>query len=183
MSRIGKKPIIVPAQVKINISGKKVHIEGKNGKLEYILPDCVSVELRENALSFKGASDSKQDKTLWGTSRALIANMIKGVDTGYEKQLEIVGVGFRAQSQQNKLDLKLGFTHPVAYVPPEGVKVETPKPNQIFVKGIDKIKVGQAAAEIRAIMPPEPYKGKGIRYLGEYVRKKSGKAVTTKQQA
>ncbi|NQU19563.1 50S ribosomal protein L6 [bacterium] len=177
MSRIGKKPISIPKEVKINISDSKICIEGKNGKLEHTLPNRISVELKDDVLTVKGVSDSKLDKSLWGTTRAIIFNMIKGVTEGYVKQLEIVGVGFRAQMQQDKLNLQLGFSHPVAYISPEGVKIEIPKPNQILIKGIDKVKVGQAAAEIRSIMPPEPYKGKGIRYTDEHVRKKAGKAV------
>ncbi|MBL7129903.1 MAG: 50S ribosomal protein L6 [Candidatus Omnitrophica bacterium] len=178
MSRIGKKPIAVPKEVKINISDNKVSIEGKNGKLEHVLPNRISVELKDDILTVKSVSDSKIDKSLLGTTRAIILNMTKGVGEGYVKQLEIVGVGFRAQIQQNKLNLQLGFSHPVVYTPPDGVKIEVPKPNQILIKGIDKVKVGQVAAEVRSIMPPEPYKGKGIRYSNEYVRKKIGKAVT-----
>ncbi len=177
MSRIGKKPIIIPKDVKIAISDNKVSVEGKNGKLEYLLPNRISAELKDGILTFKSVSSSKMDKTNLGTSRANLANMIKGVAEGYMKQLEIIGVGFRAQIDKNKLNLQLGFTHPVIYSPPEGIKIESPKPNQIFIKGIDKAKVGQVAAEIRAIMPPEPYKGKGIRYFGEQVRKKIGKSV------
>jgi large subunit ribosomal protein L6 len=157
-----------------------VNVEGKNGKLDFALPERISIEMKDDTLSVKSVSDTKIDKSLQGTVRAIVLNMINGVTKGYEKQLEIVGVGFRAQVQQNKLNLQLGFTHPVIYTPPEGVKVEAPKPNQIVIKGIDKTKVGQAAAEVRSIMPPEPYKGKGIRYVNEYVRKKVGKAVTTK---
>ena len=181
MSRIGKKPITVAQQVKINISDNKIIIEGKNGKLEFTLSDRISAEFKDNILMFKSVSDSDKDKSLLGTARALVANMIKGVSEGFEKRLEIVGVGFRAQMQQNTLNLQLGFSHPVNYTAPTGVKIETPKPNLIFVKGIDKEKVGQTAAEIRSIMPPEPYKGKGIRYANEYIRKKVGKAVVAKQ--
>jgi len=177
MSRIGKRPIAVPKEVKVNIAQNRISIEGKNGKTEYALPHRISAEIKDGVLQFKSVSESKLDKTMLGTSRALVNNMIKGVSQGYEKRLEIVGVGFRAQMEKNNLNMQLGFTHPVIYAPLEGVKIETPKPNQIVVKGIDKIKVGQVAAEIRAFMPPEPYKGKGIRYFGEYVRKKLGKTV------
>jgi len=177
MSRIGKKPIAVPKEVKVNVVDSKISVEGKIGKLEYTLPHRISAELKEGILQFKSVGETKLDKSLLGTSRALAANMIKGVSQGYEKQLEIVGVGFKAQADKGNLNMQLGFTHPVIYTPLEGVKIETPKPNQIVVKGSDKAKVGQVAAEIRAVMPPEPYKGKGIRYLGEYVRKKLGKAV------
>jgi large subunit ribosomal protein L6 len=178
MSRIGKKIINIPKDVKVSLVDKKILIEGKIGKLEHALPDRISVEIKDSTLTVKRVADLKIDKSLQGTTRAIIMNMVKGVTEGYVKQLEIVGVGFKAQMQQNNLNLQLGFTHPVVYTPLEGVKIEAPKLNQIVVKGCDKAKVGQVAAEIRAIMPPEPYKGKGIRYLGEFVRKKVGKAVT-----
>lgn len=178
MARLGKKSIIVPKEVKVNISDNKVYVEGKNGKLEHAMPSSISIETKDGQLFVKIASQSKLDKSLQGTTRAIIINMIKGVMEGYVKQLEIVGVGYRAQMQQNKLNLQVGFTHPVTYAAPEGVKIETPKPNQIVVKGIDKVKVGQTAAEIRSILPPEPYKGKGIRYANEHVRKKVGKTIT-----
>jgi large subunit ribosomal protein L6 len=178
MSRIGKKPIEIPNDVKVNVANNQVCVEGKGGKLEHNLPQRISVEVKDNIVIVKSSLQTKLDRSLMGTTRAIIANMVKGVTQGYSKQLEIVGVGFRAQMQQNKLNLQLGFTHPVIYTAPEGVKIEAPKPNQIMIKGIDKVKVGQTAAEIRSIMPPEPYKGKGIRYLNEYVRKKVGKTVT-----
>lgn len=178
MARLGKKVIIVPKEVKVNISSNKICVEGKNGKLEQAMPSGISVEAKDDQLFVKITSETKTSKSLQGTIRAIIINMIKGVTEGYVKQLEIVGVGYRAQKQQDKLNLQLGFSHPVVYSSPEGVEIETPKPNQIVVKGIDKVKVGQAAAEIRAIFPPEPYKGKGIRYTNEYVRKKVGKAIT-----
>ena len=178
MSRIGKQPIAIPKQVKINISDNKIFIEGPSGKLEHVIPNPISIELKDDQVVLKSASDSKIDKSLHGTTRAIIANIVKGVTEGYVKQLDIIGVGFRAQAQQDKLNLQLGFSHPVVYTPLEGVKVETPKPTQILVKGIDKVKVGQVAAEVRSILPPEPYKGKGIRYANEYVRKKLGKTVT-----
>ncbi|MFH1621709.1 MAG: 50S ribosomal protein L6 [Candidatus Omnitrophota bacterium] len=178
MSRLGKKSIIVPKEVKANISGNKICVEGKKGKLEHVMPSRISIEAKDDQLFVKIASELKIDKSLQGTTRAIILNMIKGVTEGYVKQLEIVGVGYRAQKQQDKLNLQLGFSHPVVYTSLEGVEIETPKPNQIVVKGIDKVKVGQTAAEIRSILPPEPYKGKGIRYANEYVRKKIGKTIT-----
>jgi len=177
MSRIGKKPISVPQGVKVNIADKVIKVEGPKGKMDHAMPACVSVELKDNILQFKGKTDSNQDKALLGTTRALVLNMIKGVTDGYSRTLEIVGVGFRATVQQNKLNLQIGFTHPIDYIPPEGVKVEAPKQTLIVVSGSDKAKVGQAAAEIRDFRPPEPYKGKGIRYQGEHVRKKLGKAI------
>ncbi|MDD5291698.1 MAG: 50S ribosomal protein L6 [Candidatus Omnitrophica bacterium] len=177
MSRIGKKPIVVPKEVKVDIAQNRISVEGKNGKMEFVLAHRISAELKDGILKFKSVAETKLDKTMLGTSRAIVNNMIIGVNQGYEKRLEIIGVGFRAQMEKNNLNMQLGFTHPVLYTPLEGVKVETPKPNQIVIKGIDKVKVGQVAAEIRAFRPPEPYKGKGIRYAGEYVRKKLGKAV------
>lgn len=183
MSRIGKKPIVVPKDVKINLLENKISIEGKNGKLEHDFPHRISAEFKDGILQFKSVAETKLDKTLLGTTRARVANMVIGVSQGYEKRLEIVGVGFRAQMEKNNLNMQLGFTHPVTYTPLEGVKIETPKPNQIVIKGNDKVKVGEVAAKIRAIMPPEPYKGKGIRYVGEYVRKKLGKAVAKQSGA
>ena len=178
MSRIGKKTITVPKGTKVNVSGNKIAIEGSKGKLDHTMPAGVNVDVKDDCITVKGNADSRLDRMAWGTTRAIIANMVKGVSEGYTKQLEIVGVGYRAQVQANKLNLQLRFTHPVIYTPPQGVSIEVPKPTQIVIKGIDKAKVGHAAAEIRAILPPEPYKGKGIRYVGEYVRKKLGKAVS-----
>lgn len=178
MSRIGKRPIIVPEGVKVAIAAKKVTIESSKGKLEHAIPKTVSVEYKDNLLIVKSSIKTKDERMQFGTTRAILATMIKGVTEGYSKQLEVVGVGFRAQVQGPTLTMQLGFTHPVVYTPPEGVKIETPKPISIIVRGIDKTKVGQAAAEIRGFMPPEPYKGKGIRYAGERVRKKLGKAIS-----
>ena len=179
MSRLGKKPLSVPKDVKITVSDNKVLVEGPKGKLNYDLPNRINVEVNEDQLLVKRAGDSKLDKSLHGLARALIANMIKGVTDGYGKDLEIIGVGFKAQVQGNKLNMQLGFSHPVSYAIPEGIKIETPKPTQIFIRGIDKEKVGKVAAEIRSAYPPEPYKGKGVRYAGEYIKKKVGKAQAT----
>lgn len=177
MSRIGKKPITIPSGVKVSVSGGKVIAEGSKGKLEFVLPDRITVTLKDNILEVKRDSNQKVHRALHGTARAIITNIIKGVSEGYSKNLEIIGVGYRAQSQGKNLNMQLGFSHPVVYSIPEGIKVETPKPTQIAVSGIDKRLVGQVAAEIRSKLPPEPYKGKGIRYVGEYVRRKLGKAV------
>ena len=179
MSRLGKKPLSVPKDVKITVNDNKVLVEGPKGKLNYGLPNRINVEVNEDQLLVKRAGDSKLDKSLHGLARALIANMIKGVTDGYGKDLEIIGVGFKAQVQGNKLNMQLGFSHPVNYAIPEGIKIETPKPTQIFIRGIDKEKVGKVAAEIRSVYPPEPYKGKGVRYVGEYIKKKVGKAQAT----
>lgn len=179
MSRIGKKPIIVPNDVKIEFKGGVIFVEGPKGKLSRPLSGRISLEIKDNQLYLKRISDSKLDKSLHGLSRALIINMVKGVTEGYVKELEIVGVGYRAQIQGNNLNIQLGFSHPVNFPIPEGIKIETLKPTQIVVRGLDKEKVGEVTSEIRAICPPEPYKGKGIRYSGEYVKKKVGKAQAT----
>lgn len=183
MSRIGKKPINIPKEVKIETKDGQIFVEGPKGKLSRILSGRVSVEIKDNQLSLKRVADTKLDRALHGLSRALISNMVKGVTDGYSKELEIIGVGFKAQVQANNLNMQLGFSHPVNFPIPEGIKIETPKATQIVVKGIDKEKVGEVASEIRRIFPPEPYQGKGIRFQGEYIKKKIGKAqaaTTTK---
>lgn len=179
MSRIGKKPIVIPNDVKIEIKDGQIFVEGPKGKLERTFSERISVEIKNNQLFVKCAADTKLDKSLHGLYRALILNMVKGVTQGYVRGLEIIGVGFKAQVQGNSLNMQLGFSHPVNFPIPEGIKIETPKTTQIVVSGIDKEKVGEVAAEIRKIYPPEPYKGKGIRYVGEYVKKKIGKAQAT----
>ncbi len=176
MSRIGKKPIVIPKEVKIESRDGQIFVEGPKGKLSRDLSSRVSVEIKDNQAFLKRIADSKLDRTLHGLYRALLANMIKGVSEGYSKELEIIGVGFKAQVQGNILNMQLGFSHPVNFPIPPGIKIEMPKATQIVVKGIDKEKVGEVASEIRMIFPPEPYKGKGIRYVGEYVKKKIGKA-------
>ena len=179
MSRVGKKPITVEKDVKVKIQGQRIEIEGPKGKLRHDLPFGINAALKDNQIVVARETDRKLDKSLHGLSRSLINNMIVGVTKGYAKQLEIVGVGFKAAVANNALELTLGFSHIVKLNIPDGIKIETPKPNQIIITGIDKYKVGQVAADIREIFPPEPYKGKGIRHAGEYVRKKLGKAATT----
>jgi LSU ribosomal protein L6P len=178
MSRIGKNPVTVPANVKVSIADRLVIIEGPKGKLQQPFPYGIEVKVKDNIINVSRLDESKQSKSNHGTIRALLANMIKGVVEGYQKDLEIQGVGYRANSQGNVLIIQLGFTHPVNFPIPEGIKILTPKPTQIQVQGINKFLVGEVAANIRRIFPPEPYKGKGIRYAGEYVRRKQGKAVT-----
>ena len=182
MSRIGKKPVAIAKDVKVEVKDRVVSVTGPKGNLTLLLSDRISAEIKDNQLFLKRVADTKLDKSLHGLYRALIFNMIKGVTEGYVKQLEIIGVGFRAQVQGNNLNMQLGFSHPVNFPIPEGIKIETPKQTQIVISGIDKEKVGKIASEIRAVFPPEPYKGKGIRYFGEYVKKKVGKsqATTTK---
>ncbi len=179
MSRIGKKPVAIPKGVKVEVKDGSVYVEGPKGKLNRRLSDRLKVELKGEQVFVTRVGDAKQDRCLHGLYRALIANMIKGVNEGYAKELEIIGVGFKAQIQGNKLTMMLGFSHPVIFPIPEGINLQTPKPTQITIRGIDKEKVGEVAMEIRSIYPPEPYKGKGIRFVGEYIKKKVGKAQAT----
>ena len=178
MSRIGKIPLPLPKEVKITITPTTVNVEGPKGKLSLSIPNGIRVEQKESALCVSRVNDTKQNKAKHGTIRVLLKNMIVGVTKSHAKSLEIQGLGFRAQASGQKLTMNLGFSHPVEYIVPEGVKVVTPKPNEIKIEGADKIMVGQVAAKIRDIKPPEPYKGKGIRYTGEFVRRKQGKSVT-----
>lgn len=178
MSRIGVKPIIVPKNIKVNIGEDRINVDGPKGKLQFAIHSGIKLGMEADLLKVSRSSNSKRERMLHGLTRAMIVNMIKGVSVGFTKELEIVGVGYRAQVSGKKLTLQLGFSHPIEYMIPEGITIETPKPNQIVIKGPDKQKVGQVAADIRAYYPPEPYKGKGIRYVGEYVRRKAGKAVT-----
>ncbi len=178
MSRVGKKPIDVPKAVKLSIDQSLIHVEGPKGKLQFSTSPRMTLTLKENNLVIDRATNQKMDKAIHGTTRTIIFNMIKGVTEGFSKELAIEGVGFKAQAQGKSLNLSLGFTHPVILDTPEGITVETPKPTQVIVKGIDKGKVGLFAAKIRKIYEAEPYKGKGVRYLGEVVRRKAGKTVT-----
>lgn len=178
MSRVGRKPIELPKTVKVAVDHRIIRIEGPKGKLDFQSHPRMKVSAKENALIVERPSDQKSDKALHGTTRSVLFNMIKGVTEGYVKELLIEGVGFKAQIQGKALNLSLGFTHPVILDIPEGLTVEAPKPTQLFIKGIDKVKVGQFAANIRKIYEAEPYKGKGVRYAGEVVRRKAGKTVT-----
>ncbi|MGB2601900.1 MAG: 50S ribosomal protein L6 [Candidatus Omnitrophota bacterium] len=177
MSRVGRRPIDIPSGIKVDISGNTVKIEGKGKKLEYVIPDGYKVEAKDNKLEITRPSDSSEHRALHGTTRSLIQNIIIGLTTGFEKKLQIQGVGYKAQVKGKNLVLDIGFSHSVNYTPPEGVTIETTSPTEIVVKGIDKQQVGEAASEIRDYYPPEPYKGKGIRYVGEYVRQKQGKSI------
>lgn len=176
MSKIGKKPIIIPENVKVKFDGEVLLIEGLRGHLNLLIPKNIKVELKGNILIFSNLNNSKQSLALWGTTRALTENAIKGVSSGFEKILEIEGIGFRAQKDGRDLILSLGFSHPVKFPPPEGIEISVEK-NKIIVSGIDKALVGDIAAQIRALKKPEPYKGKGIRYQGEIIRRKAGKKV------
>ena len=179
MSRIGEKPVAIPKDVKVEAKDGLVLVEGPKGKLSRPMSYRISLEVKDNQAIFKRSGETKLDKSLHGLYRALVAGMIKGVTEGYKKEMEIIGVGFKAQVQSNSLNMQLGFSHPVNFPIPSGIKIETPKPTQIVISGIDKEKVGEVAAEIRAICPPEPYKGKGIRFAGEYIKKKVGKSQAT----
>ena len=175
MSRIGKKPVAVPSGVTATIDGQTVKAKGPKGELSVILNDEVSVEMTDDGIKVDPRDQSKDARSKWGMSRTLVSNIVTGVNDGYKRELEIQGVGYRAQVQGNKLQLALGFSHDVNYPIPDGIKIECPKPTEIVVSGIDKQRVGQVAAEIRRYRPPEPYKGKGVRYKDEYVFRKEGK--------
>lgn len=175
MSRIGKKPIEVPAGVTMTQKGQSISVKGPKGELFFVLPDAVVGEFKDNELTITGVEGVKNASAMWGMARTMVSNMIVGVTTGYSKALELRGVGYRAQSTGNGLTMQLGYSHDINYTAPEGITIEAPKPTSVIVSGINKQKVGQVAAEIRAFRKPEPYKGKGVRYVGEYVRQKEGK--------
>lgn len=176
MSRVGKKPIEVPSDVTITLGDKnEVTVKGPKGELTRTFNQDITISQEDNVLTLTRPSDSKDHRTNHGTSRALLANMVTGVSQGFERALELVGVGYRAQMQGQKLVLNVGYSHPVEFTPEEGVTVEVPANTRVVVKGIDKERVGALASNIRQVRPPEPYKGKGIRYEGEAVRRKEGK--------
>lgn len=178
MSRIGKIPVVVPKEVKITLDASKVGVEGPKGKLELNIPSGIKVELKDGQLLVTRQSDIKQMKATHGTIRAHLVNMVTGVTKGHKKDLEIQGLGFRAQLQGKKIVFSMGLSHPVEFEVPNTVKVAVPTQTSITIEGQDNMAVGQVAASIRAIKPVEPYKGKGIRYVGEFVRRKQGKSVT-----
>ena len=176
MSRIGRLPITVPAGVTVTVDGNTVKVKGPKGELSHTLPGGITIDRQDNTLNIKRESDETNHKSLHGLSRSLIANMVEGVTKGYSKQLEITGVGFKAEVKPFGLQLALGFSHQIQYKAPAGIKLTAPQPTQIVIEGSDKALVGQVAAELRGFRPPEPYKGKGIRYAGEVIRRKAGKA-------
>ena len=176
MSRIGKAIIHIPAGVKVTLDGQNILVEGPLGKLSTKVHDLIKINLEGDKLSFARPDDQKFSRAIHGTTRALVANMVEGVTKGFEKNLEIVGVGYRVEQKGNDLNLVLGFSHPVIYKAPEGITLKAVDPLKISIKGIDKQAVGAIAADVRAMRKPEPYHGKGIRYVGEYVRMKEGKA-------
>lgn len=177
MSRVGRRPIDIPDSVKVAVEGNKVKVEAKGKSLEHTIPDGFKAEMEGKTLTIIRPSDSRDHRALHGTTRSLIQNMVIGLDKGFEKKLQIQGVGYKAQMKGKNLVLDIGFSHSVNYTPPESVSIETPAPTEILVKGINKQEVGEVAAEIRDFYRPEPYKGKGIRYEGEYVRQKQGKSI------
>jgi large subunit ribosomal protein L6 len=175
MSRIGKKPVPIPSGVTANVEGQTVKVKGPKGAMQVVLPDDVEIKMDAGAVQVDPRNETKRARAMWGTSRTLVANLVTGVTKGFEKKLEITGVGYRAALQGKNLQLALGYSHEVLYPVPEGITIAAPKPTEIVVTGIDKQKVGQVAAEIRAFRPPEPYKGKGVKYAGEYIFRKEGK--------
>ncbi len=175
MSRIGKKPIAVPAGVNITLSGQDISVKGPKGQLSLNVVEEIEVKQEGAEIIVFPRGETARHKAMWGLSRTLIGNMVKGVTDGFEQSLELVGVGYRASMKGNNLSLQLGFSHDVDIVPPEGVKFEVPKQTEIKISGIDKQAVGEIAAKIRKVRPPEPYKAKGVRYAGEKVRRKEGK--------
>ncbi len=176
MSRIGKRPIAIPNKVTVEIKGQHVAVKGPKGSLERVLPPEVKVEKDGETLQVLRQDDSRTARERHGLSRTLVSNMVEGVSKGFEKRLQIQGVGYRAQAQGSKLTLNVGYSKPVEMTMPEGIQVAVEKNTEVTVSGINKELVGNVAAQVRAVRPPEPYKGKGIRYLGEFVRRKAGKA-------
>ncbi|WP_281016192.1 MULTISPECIES: 50S ribosomal protein L6 [unclassified Minwuia] len=175
MSRIGKNPVPVPAGVDVKLEGRDMNVKGKLGQLSMRFVDDVDVEMADGQITVKPVGNSKKARMMWGMQRTLAANLVQGVSEGFVRDLEITGVGYRAQVQGKVLNLSLGYSHDVLYDIPEGIEIKCEKPTSIRVSGIDKQRVGQVAAEIRAWRPPEPYKGKGVRYSDEYVVRKEGK--------
>ncbi len=175
MSRIGKNPVSVPKGVTATIDGQAVSVKGPKGELAFVATDNITVKMEDGAIAVAPRDDSKSARAAWGMSRSMVANLIEGVTKGFERRLEINGVGYRASIQGKNLQLALGYSHDVHYPIPEGIKIETPKPTEIVVSGSDKQKVGQVAAEIRQFRKPEPYKGKGVKYADEKIFRKEGK--------
>ena len=176
MSRIGKKPVAIPKGVTVTLDGSKITVKGPKGELSRSLPGAMLVSMKDNEVVVERPSEENEHKALHGLTRTLVANMVEGVTTGFSKQLEIIGVGYKAEQRPYGLQLSLGFSHPIEYRAPAGIKLTAPQPTQVNIEGANKEMVGQVAAEIRSYRPPEPYKGKGIKYAGEQVRRKAGKA-------
>jgi len=175
MSRVGKKPVPVPTGVTAKIDGQKVAVKGAKGELNFVVPDDVSVSMDGTLIKVDPRNDSKRARAMWGMSRAMINNLVTGVSKGFERKLEITGVGYKAAVVGKNLQMSLGYSHDINYPIPAGVSIVTPKPTEISISGVDKRQIGQIAAEIRAMRGPEPYKGKGVRYEGEFIFRKEGK--------
>jgi large subunit ribosomal protein L6 len=175
MSRIANAPVVIPQGVEVNLNGSALSVKGSNGAMDFMINELVSASMEDGALLFKAKKEDRSSVAMAGTMRALANNLVTGVSAGFEKKLQLVGVGYRAQVQGNKLNLTLGFSHPVVYDIPEGITIECASQTEILVKGADKQKVGQVSAEIRAWRPPEPYKGKGVRYADERIIRKEAK--------
>jgi large subunit ribosomal protein L6 len=175
MSRIGNKPVFLPGGVTASVDGQEIKVKGPKGELSHVLVDQIIAKMGDNGIEIGMREDNKDARAMWGMSRTLVANLVTGVTEGFSKTLEINGVGYRAAMKGQKLQLQLGFSHDVDFEIPKGIEVKCPKPTEIVVSGIDKQLVGQVAAEIRRYRPPEPYKGKGVKYAGEYIFRKEGK--------
>jgi len=175
MSRIGKKAVPVPSGVTASVEGQTVKVKGPKGALQFVVPEEIEVKLENGAIKVDPRSETKRARSMWGTSRTLVSNLMTGVTKGFEDKLEINGVGYRAAVQGKNLQLALGYSHDVVYPIPEGISIATPKPTEVVITGTDKQRVGQVAAEIRAFRGPEPYKGKGVKYAGEFIFRKEGK--------
>jgi large subunit ribosomal protein L6 len=175
MSRVGKKPVPVPSGVTANVNGQNVAVKGAKGELSFVVPEEVIVAMDGGAIKVDPRDESKRARAMWGMSRAMINNLVAGVSKGFERKLEITGVGYKAAVVGKNVQLSLGYSHDVHYPIPAGVAITTPKPTEIAISGIDKRQIGQIAAEIRALRPPEPYKGKGVKYAGEFIFRKEGK--------
>jgi large subunit ribosomal protein L6 len=175
MSRIGKKPVAIPSGVTASVDGQTVKMKGPKGALELVLPAEVSAKLDKGSIQVDPRNETKRARSMWGTSRTLVSNLVTGVTKGFEKKLEITGVGYRAAVQGKNLQIALGYSHDVVYPIPTGIAIVTPKPTELVISGIDRQQVGQVAAEIRGFRKPEPYKGKGVKYAGEYIFRKEGK--------
>ena len=175
MSRIGKKPVAIPSGVTLTQDGQTVTAKGPKGELSFTLPEAVTGKIEGEEFTVTPLTENKTGLSMWGMSRTMVSNLIEGVTNGFKKELELKGVGYRAQMKGSMLSMQLGFSHDVEFTPPEGIKITAAKPTHLIVEGIDKQQVGQVAAVIRSYRKPEPYKGKGVRYVGEYVRSKEGK--------
>ncbi len=179
MSRIGKKPVHAVKGVKIEKKDGHIVVKGPKGELNAVIPASIHFEIKDDQVVLTRSDDTKPQKALHGTWRAHVNNMVKGVSEGFQKKLEIVGVGYKAEMKGKRIQLALGYSHPILFEPPKGISVEVPAPTSILISGIDKQLVGQVAAKLRSFRPPEPYKGKGVKYEGEYIRRKAGKAAAT----